>query len=76
VCGAHMIQQLFKGGLGSKDVIWSQILPTAGGMVANQAQLFAQCLDFYLEDRNASHLKEINRLAKLDTPEADDLILR
>ena len=51
VYGAHMIQQLFKGGLGSKDVIWSQILPTAGGMVANQAQLFAQCLDYYLENR-------------------------
>ena len=74
--GAHMMQQLFKSGLGAKDLIWSQILPTAGGMVANQGQLFAQCLDFYLSDEAAPHLKEINRLAKLDSPEADDLLLR
>lgn len=74
--GLHMIHQLFKSGLSTKDIIWSQILPTAGGMVANQAQLFAQTLDFYLEPENAGHLKEINRLAKLNTPEADDSILR
>lgn len=74
--GTHMIQQLHKSGLGAKDLIWSQILPTAGGMVANQGQLFAQCLDFYLSDEAAPHLKEINRLAKLDTEEADELLLR
>lgn len=74
--GTHMIQKLSKSGLGVKDLIWSQILPTAGGMVANQGQLFAQCLDFYLSDEAAPHLKEINRLAKLDTQEADDLLLR
>lgn len=76
IYGAHMIHQLFKSGLGGKDIIWSQILPTAGGMVANQGQLFAQCLDFYLSKEAAPHLKEINRLAKLDTQEADDLLLR
>ncbi|CAF9935527.1 hypothetical protein IMSHALPRED_010259 [Imshaugia aleurites] len=74
--GRHMLHQLLQSGLSTKDVIWSQILPTAGGMIANQAQLFAQNLDFYLEPENAEHLKEISRLAKLDTPEADDLILR
>ena len=74
--GVHMIQQLLKSGLGVKDVVWSNILPTAGGMVANQGQLFAQCLDYYLSEENKPHLKEINRLAKLDTEEADDLILR
>ena len=74
--GLHMIHQLLKSGLSTKDIIWSQMLPTAGGMIANQAQLFAQCLDFYLEDENAKHLKEISRLAKLDNDEADELILR
>lgn len=74
--GLHMLQQLLRSGLSTKDIIWSQILPTAGGMIANQAQLFAQNLDFYLKPENARHLKEINRLAKLDTPEADDSILR
>ena len=74
--GRHMIGHLLKSGLSTKDVIWSQILPTAGGMIANQAQLFAQCLDFYLEPENAVHLKEISRLAKLDNDDADELILR
>ena len=74
--GRHMIHQLLASGLSTKDIIWSQILPTAGGMIANQAQLFAQCLDFYLKCENAEHLKEISRLAKLDNDEADELILR
>ena len=74
--GSHMIVQLMKSGLGVKDVVWSQILPTAGGMVANQGQLFAQCLDYYLSDEGKPHLKEINRLAKENTAEADEKILR
>lgn len=74
--GTHMIEQLLKVGLGVEDLVWTQLLPSSGAMVANQAQLFAQCLDFYLEEGNASHLKEIHRLAKLDTDEADELILR
>ena len=73
--GVHMIQQLLKSGLDVKDIVWSQILPTAGGMVANQGQLFAQCLDYYLSDEGKPHLREINRLAKLDTKEADELLL-
>ena len=74
--GVHMIQHLLRSGLPPKDILWSQILPTAGGMVANQGQLFSQCLDYYLSEEGAPHLKEINRLAKLDTQEADDKILR
>lgn len=74
--GAHMIEQLLKAGLSVKDLVWSQLLPSSGAMVANQAQLFAQSLDFYLSDEGAPHLKEIHRLAKLDTDEADELILR
>jgi linoleate 8R-lipoxygenase/9,12-octadecadienoate 8-hydroperoxide 8R-isomerase len=45
-------------------------------MVANQAQLFSQSLDYYLSEEGSVHLPEINRLAKEDTPEADDLLLR
>ena len=74
--GRHMIQQLLQSGVEAREIIWSNILPTAGGMVANQGQLFAQCLDFYLSDEAAPHLQEIHRLAKLDTLEADDLLLR
>ena len=74
--GSHMLEMLLKTGKSVKDLVWSQILPGSGAMVAPQAQLFAQCLDYYLSEEGAPHLKEINRLAKLDTKEADDLILR
>ncbi len=73
--GIHMIQRLLESGLSIKDVVWTQLVPTAASMVANQAQLFAQTLDYYLGD-GSKHLKELNRLSKLDTPEADELILR
>ncbi|KAF9888104.1 hypothetical protein FE257_009240 [Aspergillus nanangensis] len=74
--GVHMIQHLLASGLPAKEIVWTHILPTAGGMVANQAQLFSQCLDYYLSEEGSAHLPEINRLAKEDTPEADDLLLR
>ena len=74
--GTHMIQRLLESGLPPREIVYTHILPTAGGMVANQAQLFSQCLDYYLSDEGSKHLPEINRLAKEDTPEADDLLLR
>ena len=37
--GVHMIRQLLKSGLSVSEVTWSQIVPTAGAMVANQAQV-------------------------------------
>ncbi|KAF2200007.1 putative fatty acid oxygenase PpoC [Delitschia confertaspora ATCC 74209] len=73
--GVHMIQRLLKSGLSVEDVAWSQILPTACAMVPNQAQVFTQALDFYLEPHHAHHLAELHRLSHLDTPEADDTIL-
>lgn len=74
--GTHMIEQLLKTGISIKNLVWNNLLPSSGAMVANQAQLFAQTLDYYLSEENAHHLREINRLAKLDTVEADELILR
>jgi linoleate 10R-lipoxygenase len=53
---------------------WSQILPTAGAMVANQAQVFGQIIDFYTGP-GQEHLPEINRLAKLNTEAADAVLL-
>lgn len=76
IYGKHMIKKLLETGLSVKDLVWSQLLPSSGAMVANQGQLFAQCLDYYLSEEGAPHLKEISRLAKLDTVEADDKILR
>ncbi|KAE8144928.1 heme peroxidase [Aspergillus avenaceus] len=74
--GVHMIQRLLASGLPADEIVWTHILPTAGGMVANQAQLFSQCLDYYLSEDGSVHLPEINRLAKIDTPEADASLLR
>ena len=73
--GICMIQRLLKSGLSPKEIVFAHMLPTAGGMVANQAQLFALCLDYYLSEEGKIHLPEINRLAKLGTREADDKLL-
>jgi linoleate 8R-lipoxygenase/9,12-octadecadienoate 8-hydroperoxide 8R-isomerase len=74
--GLHMIQHLLNSGLPPQQIVYTHRLPTAGGMVANQAQLFSQCLDYYLQPEAAAHLAEIQRLSKEDTPEADGLLLR
>lgn len=74
--GVHMIQRLLESGLPTGEIVWTHILPTAGGMVANQGQLFSQCIDYYLSEEGSVHLPEINRLAKEDTPEADEILLR
>ncbi|KAL9596957.1 MAG: hypothetical protein Q9219_005468 [cf. Caloplaca sp. 3 TL-2023] len=73
--GVHMVRRLLDSGLGVSEITWSQILPTAGAMVANQAQVFTQLLDYYLSEAGKQHLPDINKYAKLDTPEADDKIL-
>ena len=74
--GTHMIQRLLDSGKPANEIVWTHILPTAGGMVANQAQLFSQCLDYYLSPEGAEHLPEINRLAKANNAAADDLLTR
>jgi linoleate 8R-lipoxygenase/9,12-octadecadienoate 8-hydroperoxide 8R-isomerase len=74
--GVHMIQRLLDSKISPRELVWTHILPTAGGMVANQAQLFSQCLDYYLSEEGSVHLPEINRLSKLDTREADDTLVR
>lgn len=74
--GVHLVQRMLQRGISPQEIVWTHILPTAGGMVANQAQLFSQCLDFYLSERGSVHLAEIKRLSKLQTCAADDLLLR
>lgn len=37
--GVHMIRRLLDSGLSVDDVTWSQILPTAAAIVANQAEV-------------------------------------
>lgn len=44
--GVHMVRRLLESGLGTKEITWSQILPTAGAMVANQAQVVSSPSNF------------------------------
>lgn len=37
--GVHMVRRLLDSGMGVSEATWSQIVPTAGAMVANQAQV-------------------------------------
>ncbi|KAL8796662.1 MAG: hypothetical protein Q9195_001052 [Heterodermia aff. obscurata] len=73
--GTDKVKKLHESGLGVSEITWSYILPSAGAMVANQAQVFTQLLDYYLSDDGKQHLPEINRLAKANTADADNKIL-
>lgn len=71
--GIHLIQRLLENKTDPMDVktlVWGHIMGTAGGMTANQGQLFGQTLDFFLNGAGQVHLKDINTLAKQDTDES------
>lgn len=73
--GIHVIRSLLANGdMSVRDVVYTNILPTAGGMVANQAHLFAQCLDYYLGE-GIEHWPKIQELAASDSPEADEKLM-
>ena len=42
--GVHMVRKLLESGQGVEEITWSQILPTAGAMVSNQAQVVSASL--------------------------------
>ena len=73
--GVHMIRRFLESGLGASEITWSQILPTTGAMVAIQAQVFTQMIDYYLSDAGKPHLPDINKTAKTPGPEADERLL-
>ncbi|KUJ13569.1 heme peroxidase [Mollisia scopiformis] len=72
--GVHMIRNILSTGLGVHATAWGQILVTSFAVVSNQGQVFAQIIDFYLH-QGKEHLPEINRIAKLNTEEADKVLL-
>lgn len=73
--GKHMIERLLASEVDPKQLVWGHMLGTAGGMVANQGQLFAQCLEYYLTE-GKEHWPAIQELAKQDTDEAFDKLVR
>ncbi|KAI5788727.1 heme peroxidase [Pyronema domesticum] len=72
--GYHMINRLIESGDSAAEITWKYIIPTAGASAPNQGQIFAQVLDFYLQEENAEHLAEIQRLAAEDTDDAWEVI--
>ena len=44
--GVHMVRRLLESGMGVSEITWSQIVPTAGAMVANQAQAVRSVLKY------------------------------
>ncbi|KXT14510.1 hypothetical protein AC579_9558 [Pseudocercospora musae] len=75
--GVHMIAQLCKANpdLSVDDLVWGNIMGTAGGMIPNQGQLFGQALDYFFSKEGHKYWSEIQKLAKQDTPEADDKLM-
>ncbi|GJC85452.1 psi-producing oxygenase A [Colletotrichum liriopes] len=74
--GTNMIKGLAKAGLSAYDIAWSQILPTSGAMVPNQAQVFAQAVDYYLSSPGSDHIQQIHKVAlSPSTKETDALLL-
>lgn len=61
--GIHMIRRLLDSGMDPKQLVWGHILGTAGGMVSNQGQLFAQTLEYYILGAGQEHWPAIQRLA-------------
>jgi cytochrome P450 len=74
--GFHMIHRLLDSGKDVNDIVWGNVMGTAGGMVANQGQLFGQVLDYLFSSPGNQYRSTIHKLAKADTPEADDLLMR
>jgi cytochrome P450 len=77
--GVHLIQRLLENKTDPMDVkslVWGHILGTAGGMTANQGQLFAQILDYYINGAGNVHLDDIQNLARQDTDEAFDKLMQ
>jgi hypothetical protein len=66
--GKHMIDRLLQDG-NTVDEVVAEILPTAAGSVATQAQAFAQMLDVYLQPAYVQHWTDIRRCAYSDDPE-------
>ncbi|KAF2497886.1 hypothetical protein BU16DRAFT_548887 [Lophium mytilinum] len=74
--GKHMIKRLLDSGLDVKTLVWGHILGTAGGMVANQGQLFGQTIEFFLTDPlGKEQWPKVQALAQLDTDDAFDTLM-
>ncbi|OJJ00294.1 hypothetical protein ASPVEDRAFT_27035 [Aspergillus versicolor CBS 583.65] len=73
--GDQLIKRLAESGLGTSDITWGQILPTAVELVHGQAQMFTRVIEYYIND-GKQHLAEVSNLAKQDSAESDSKLTR
>ncbi|KAF1966227.1 heme peroxidase [Bimuria novae-zelandiae CBS 107.79] len=74
--GVHFIQRLLDTGMEPEQLVWGQMLGTAGGMVSNQGQLFAQIIEWFLLGEGKQYWGEVQELAKRDDDEAFEKLSR
>ncbi|KAF2016877.1 heme peroxidase [Aaosphaeria arxii CBS 175.79] len=70
--GIHLIQRLLATGMDPSTLVWGHILGTAGGMVANQGQLFGQTIEYYLTGAGQKHWPDIVALATGPDSDSDE----
>ncbi|KAK5120264.1 hypothetical protein LTR85_006470 [Meristemomyces frigidus] len=73
--GIHMIRKLSEADSDVDDLVWGNIMGTAGGMVANQGQLFGQAMDYFMTAPGNKHWPAVQALAKDDSDEAFDQLM-
>jgi len=73
--GVHMIKRLLESGMSPETLTWGHILGTAGGMVSNQGQLFAQTIEYYILGDGKKHWPDIQKLAEDDSEEAFEKLM-
>ncbi|TWU75932.1 hypothetical protein ED733_006304 [Metarhizium rileyi] len=73
--GVNLVKALSRAGLSAHDIVCSHILPIAGAIVPNQAQVFAQAVDWYLSPEGQQYLPELQRLAAAEASEDNDALL-
>ncbi|KAL8388136.1 hypothetical protein RB595_009431 [Gaeumannomyces hyphopodioides] len=74
--GDQLLQRMLsQDGRSIEETVNGTILPAIMSGTANQTQLLAQCLDYYL-GVGQKHLPEMKRLAMLNTNEADEKLLK
>ncbi|KAK7949013.1 fatty acid oxygenase [Apiospora aurea] len=74
--GVHILRKLLeKSGGNAREAVYAHVLTAAAPMVTLNSTIFAQALDYYLGE-GIEHLPKIQELARQDTPESDDLLIR
>ncbi|KAK7920311.1 prostaglandin-endoperoxide synthase 1 [Apiospora marii] len=74
--GVRVLRKLFERcGGNAREAVYAHVLTAAAPMVTLNSSIFAQALDYYLGE-GAEHWPKIQEIARQDTPESDELLIR